>query len=458
VAEVASIVKDRGRAVGVVAALIASAALVSAPAASGADDPIASGTFSVTLSSGFKNQLKHNHVKLTPKVFTIGASSSINPITGAGTIKLGKVRFKKGDKKVVYKNVKAHLPAVGQGAASKGGIRGNDGKLFVLKSGAATVTRVGFGATVSGIKAKLWKGAVKKLNKGLELDSLHKGPAGSLTVSEQPKTVEVLSGTCPAFGQKLDPSNSCMKVDPATPQELAGPKDAVATRLRHHCINATFGVDSILPATRGLGAGDTGVGFYFPATGGTISPAGTDGVVQTAGGIYLHNGRSIGSDFLLPQPDPCPTNTVDPGAVSGESTSWLKQTNLAPNLGLKNLQANAELGGTNAGCWSQPGDPLNPPDCGVLAGDKGIAIAFNIDTSKATVNADPNSHTITYAGAEFRLNALSALVLGQGLSQGGQPLGLFPNASTNTDGSVNTANDFQANDDFGTATIQVRVR
>jgi hypothetical protein len=414
VAEVTSIVRDRRRAFGVVAALAASVALVSAPAAFGADDPIASGSFNLTLSSSFKNQLKRNHVKMKPKAIRIGDASGLNPITGSGTIRLGKIKFTKGDKTTAYKNVKARLPAVGQGAKSKGGIRGGDGKLFALNSSAATVTRDGFGATVSGIRVKFWRGAVKKLNKQLELHSLKKGPAGTLSISEQPETVEVQGGN--AYVTVALP----LRVDPT----FGG--HAVSDKLQYHCISPSEGVNAIPPAIRPIDptVGGTTANFVFPATSGTISPAGTDGVVQLAGGIFIQNGHAgLTSEFLFPQPPDCP-----PFLRGDDSTSWLKQTNLAPNLGLHNLQANAELGGTNPGCWSLPGAPKNPPDCGVLPGDKGVAIAQNIDASNVTVTADPDNHTIIYAGAVITDNALSSLVLGQGLTPGGQAAGLFPNA------------------------------
>jgi len=179
VAQVTSIERDRGREIGIVVILVVSVALLSAPTAFGAGDPVASGTLSFKRSSGFKHQLKSNHVKLKPKAFSIKVGSSVDPITGAGTLKLGKITFKKGNKKVVYGSAKATLGANG----GKGNIKGSGGKVFSLSGG--TVVRNGFGATVSGVKVKLLKGAAKKINRKLELHSLHKGSAGSLGVAEQ---------------------------------------------------------------------------------------------------------------------------------------------------------------------------------------------------------------------------------------------------------------------------------
>src|SRR5205085_5349949 len=131
-------------------------------------------------------QLKHNGVKLLPKKLKIKGGSSLDPTTGAGTIKLGKITFKKGGKKVIYGNAKAIL-------GSKGRISGSGGKLFRLSKG--TVARNGFGARVSGVKVKLLGSAAKRINKKLGLHSLHGGSAGKLTVDEQPQTVQIISGT-----------------------------------------------------------------------------------------------------------------------------------------------------------------------------------------------------------------------------------------------------------------------
>ena len=144
---VTSIVRDRGRALGVVVAVTVSAALLTAPMAFGAGDPVASGTFKLKLSGGFKKQLKQNHVKLKPAKFGLKGGSQIDPTTGAGTLFLGKVTFKKGGKKYAIKNAKATL-----------GASGGKGKLA--------------GKAKGGVTVKLFKlsgGTLAKLNLGLAL-------------------------------------------------------------------------------------------------------------------------------------------------------------------------------------------------------------------------------------------------------------------------------------------------
>ncbi len=405
-AQVTSIVRDRGREIGIVAILVVSVALLSAPTAFGAGDPVASGTFSFKRSSGFKHQLKRNHVKLKPKAFSIKAGSSVDPITGAGTVKLGKITFKKGNKKLVYSNAKATLGANG----GKGNIKGSTGKLFSLKGG--TVTRNGFGATVSGVKVKLLKGAAKKINKKLGLHSLHKGSAGSLAVAEQPQTVQIVSG-------------EAIVTPDAT---VAAGSGTVASKLVAHCIDPLAGVVVIPPATTAGPAQP----FHFPVNGGTVSPVGTDGVLNAQGGVRLMNGKT-GAPLGGFQPASCPA--VAPGTST--STAFLEQTNLATNLGLLNIQANVFLGGTN------------PPNILGGPGDKGVAIGQVIDASGITVVADPATHHIKISGAKIKNNAVSSQTLNLFFPLAGTPGG---------GGAFGGPDPFADGDIFGTAVLDVTVR
>jgi hypothetical protein len=423
VAQVTSIVRDRGREIGIVAILAVSVALLSAPAAFGAGDPVASGTFNFKRSSSFKHQLKSNHVKLKPKKFGIKSGSSVDPITGAGTLKLGKITFKKGNKKVVYSNAKATLGANG----GKGNIKGSSGKLFSLSGG--TVARNGFGATVSGVKVKLLKGAAKKINKKLDLHSLHKGSAGSLEVAEQPQTVQVTGGT--------------VFIDIPTkflPAAIGGTDpNTVAAKQPFHCLDAADGIVAIAPGEFGSVVHPnpnvptpSGVGarIKLPVTGGTVSPAGNDGVIQVAGGVRLMSGKGLLGPL---QPPACAAET--PGPTT--STSILETTNLAPNLGLLNVQANTVLGGTSPGCnVTSP-----PPNCAIFGGDKGIAIGQTIDPAGITVSADPNTKTVTVNGGLIRNNATATTVLN----------GLFPNQGP-------AAQEFADGDKFGFSSVTVNTR
>ena len=181
---VTSIVRDRGRVIAVVAALTASVALTSVPAAFGVvdGDPIATKTFTFKLSGGFKKQLKKNGVKMKPKKLKL-TKGDVDPTTGAADVRFGKVTFKKGHKKLVFNNLKGSLP---------GKVKANEGALFKLT--APKVARNGFGADLTGIKVKFLKSAAKKINKKLGLHSLKKGTLGKASLSYQPETVKVTGG------------------------------------------------------------------------------------------------------------------------------------------------------------------------------------------------------------------------------------------------------------------------
>jgi hypothetical protein len=402
---VASIARERGRALGVVALLAAVAALVPA-AASGAGDPVASGVFKLRLDPGFKAQLAANGVKMKPRSprFKRG---SLDPSTGEGRLRLTGLTFLRGAKKVVYGNLKATID-VG------GAIGGSGGKLFDVSRG--KVTRVGFGARVAGVRVRLPRSTANRLNRRLGIGSLHPGKVGGISFAEQPRTVAVEDGTA--------------TVIPFLPPVLGGPVNGVAAKIQFHCIDPFVGVGPIAPATL------IGQTFHFPVAGGTIGPKGTDGVVQLAGGVRLANGDT--GDPTFQQPPGCPDVSSPPGP--GVSTSYLEQTNLAPNFALLNVQANAFLGGTLPGCWA----PNDPAGCGVIAGDKGIAIGQTIDMSKTTVRADPNANpmTVTISGAVIKNNGTSSLVLN----------GLFPN------GTTDPARNFADGDLFGTANLTLEVR
>jgi hypothetical protein len=407
-ANLTSIAKERERVIGAIVALAAAGALVFAPGAPAAGEPIAKGTFRLNLSATFKAQLRANGVKMTPRSpkFLRG---SLDPTTGTGKLKLAKISFRKGGEKVVYRSVEARI-GVG------GAIKGSAGKLFALSRG--NVERIGFGALVSGVRIRFPKGAARTINRRLGLGSLRPGRAGTVSFSEQPKTVAIEEGRA--------------TIMPFLPPVLGGPQNGVAAKIQSHCIDPFVGVAPIAPASL------VGQTFHFPVVGGTVGPTGKTGVIQLSGGVRLANG-DVG-DATFPQPASCPDIPLLPGPGPGSSTSYLEQTNLAPNLELGNVQANAFLGGTIPGCWTAN----DPPGCNVIAGDKGIAIGQVIDMSNASVKADPsgNPKTVTIDGLVIKNNDTSSLVLN----------GLFPNASTDPGKA------FADGDLFGTAAMTLEVR
>ena len=125
---VTSFVRDRGRAVGIAAVMAMSASLLSAPAAFGAidGDPIANSTMELNFSGAFKKQLRNNGVKMNANGFNIvrNLTSDVDPITGYGDLRLGKVVFKKGKERVIYSNLRGTVPGKAKSSQS--------GKLFKL--------------------------------------------------------------------------------------------------------------------------------------------------------------------------------------------------------------------------------------------------------------------------------------------------------------------------------------
>jgi hypothetical protein len=372
-----------------------SAALVSAPVALGKvdGDPIATKVFKFKLAGAFKKQLKQNGVKMKPKKVKL-TKGDVDPTTGKTDVTLGKITFKKGNKKVVYKNLTGSMP---------GTVKSVQDKLF--RFSAPKVTRDGFGADLSGIKVKFLKSAAKEINRGLDLDSLHKSSAGKVSLSYEPKTVKIVSGSAVVSVPLSDLST--------------GANTSITGKVDGHCINVAGGVSPIAPATLALfppSPPGTLANFTFPVTGGTISPDGKGGIVHQAGGVMLQNN--------LP---PSGTNNC-PGPPA---TTTLSQTDFNVNLGANNVQAIITIGGTN------------PPLFLGGAGNKGPAIGQVIDPTNVTVQADPANHTIKVAGGVIKNNATATLTLNT----------LFPRSPDEP-----AIRDFADGDSFGSSTLTVQVR
>jgi hypothetical protein len=337
----------RCRTLAALAACSLAALLNSAPAALGAGDPVASGTFRLQYSDAFKNHLRHSHVSIKGSSFAV-RGGSIDPTTGAGSLTLkGKLTFKHGHEKVVFRNLEAKL--------GPGGVLKSDRtKLFGLSGG--SVTRNGFGAEISGVEARFLKSAAKKLRKNLEVRSLRQRSAGTLSVSEQPQTVEIITGT-------------------ATLTPELGP-GSIASKLAAHCIDSNTGVSVIAPGVQPGGPGTT---FTFPVTFGTISPSGTAGLIQQVGGIQLANG---GAGL----PSGCPAS----------STVTIQLSDLGVDLEQKVVYAHVAING--------PGSPFGNLDTGV---------SFPIDVSETLINADPAGLAVAANGTVIQLNYAAAYMLNQ---------------------------------------------
>ena len=352
-AKVTSSRNARLRTFGIVLAVMATTALVASPAVLGAEDTVASGKLKLKYSSGFKKQLKKNGVKLKPKSFKINGGK-LDPTTGTGTVNLkGKLTFKKGSNKLVYKKLTAKL--------GKGGVlKGSSGKVFKLKGG--KVARNGFGANVTGVKLKFLKSAAKKVNKKLDLNSLHQGNAGTASANNvQPDKVTLIGGS------------SELKPDIGT-----------FTKFGKHCVDPTGavvgtpGITPIAPATR-----TAAPSFVFPVTGGSVSPTGTGGSANAAGGIQILQNVVV--------------NTGTPGCdeFAADGPGQLQQTDLTLDLSTNQIQAHVTISGASATSG--------------LNGDKGVAFIGTISPGAITTN--PSTRTVSFTDAPAAFNATSALVL-----------------------------------------------
>jgi hypothetical protein len=158
--------------------------------------------------------------------------------------------------------------------------------------------------------------------------------------------------------------------------------------------------------------------IQFPVGGGTISPAGTDGVVNQQGGVRL-------------------TNTTAGAGCGTSPTGSVLQENFAVNLALQNIQAHVNIEKARALCGGAA------DTCPPFTGDKGIAITQLADPAGSTVSANASNHTITINGASIKINGVSAQTLN----------GVFP---LKTGAPASDA--FADGDLFGSSNLTVTVR
>ena len=366
------------------------ATLAIAAPAQAAGDPVASGSFKMKLAGSLGKQLKRSHASAKASMTIEGGT--VDPVTGAGELTLGgKLRFKRGHRKLVYGKLKATL--------GSGGALTSAGKpLFALSGG--SLQRNGLGADLGGVRVKLKRSAAGKIRHKLGLRSLRPGSAGSLTVSEQPQTVQLTGGTASV--------NAYASNVPGT----------VASKLSAHCVDPVNGVTTIAPATQ---PGGLLTPYRFPISGGTISPSGSAGLIQQAGGLTIANFHPApgASGF----PSGCKTNASSPPPLA-----QLAESDFAFDLQNRTVTSHVVI--TN--------HPTEPN------GDQGTVVQANLDSTNLVVNVDPQAHTASATGAVIRINAGTALYLNQ----------VFPQPLANFDSSK----EFAAGDLFATADVTATIR
>jgi hypothetical protein len=242
------------------------ALLAWAPLASATPDPVASGSTTVTLSNSFTKYLKTFGItvsKVAPAklkggkaTFTV-TGGSLDPTTGLGTVNLGGgLKFKAGKKSAPVKGLVLDTTK----KALTGKVAGKKVKFGSLAGW--SFARNGFGVNLTVKKLKLTNAAATALNKKLGFAKGKPKPflgnklIAKASAETQPSTVTVLPGGNITFA--------------GTPSTL-GKLKKVGVKIAPIAPTAS--------ATEGL--------YNFPITAGTVSPTGTGGVVQSAGGLTL---------------------------------------------------------------------------------------------------------------------------------------------------------------------------
>jgi hypothetical protein len=263
----------------VAAALVAMLAI--APLASAAPDPIASGTTTLTINGGFANKAKKASIKITAvkpgkikgtKATLAVTGGEIEPTTGAGTVThSGGLKITWGKKSATLKSLT--IDTKGKTISAKVG-----GKTVKVASLAGTSTaRLGFGASVSAKKVKLTSAGANALNKALT-------PAPTkVKVKKKGKTITKTVKVKPAFKANMVLGASITEVEPQTVNVT--PTGSMVFTGDPTLLTKLNDVETklvVIPPT--TAAANV---FTSPLSGGTISPLGTSGTVNSAGGIVL---------------------------------------------------------------------------------------------------------------------------------------------------------------------------
>jgi hypothetical protein len=345
-------------AVAVVAAL--AALLAFAPFASATSDPIASGTTTINLNKGLFKKLKKNGVKVlgvnpgtvkARKVTLPVKGGSLDPTNGQGTVEYnGGIKFKHGKKKAVVNAMVLETTT----SSLKAKVAGKSMKLATVKG--LTVTRNGFGTNLGISGLKLTGKAAKQLNKKLGFTGKKNAPAppfkgnqnlGGATSETQPKTLAIIPGGNATLTTSLPTVAKLKKV----------------------------GVEIELVAPTTVASLGPPPAFAFPISGGTIAPDASNGIVQTSGGLKLHQ-------------------VFIPGEV--ETTMTLNAIWIDFGAKTATVEVTVESKGI---------DPK------LSLGFLGRSSIADISLAGATVKSDPTTRTVTIENASASLQAVTAETL-----------------------------------------------
>jgi hypothetical protein len=273
--------RARGKTLSVAVVAVALVAMLAlAPLANAAPAEIASGTTTLTINKGFNKQAKKAGIKIaalkpaklkgTKATFTV-TSGSVEPTTGVGTIThSGGLKITWGKKSVAIKGLE--IDTSGKSLSAKVG--GKTTKLATLAG--VTNARLGFGTSVTAKKVKLTAAGAKALN-GLT-------PKPTKTkVKKKGKTIVKTVKVKPPFKANMVIGSTTTQVEPKTVNVLA--TGALTYNgdgtLFQKLADVKVNVETISPTSA---SGNT---FTSGISGGTLSPLGTSGQINSAGGIKL---------------------------------------------------------------------------------------------------------------------------------------------------------------------------
>ncbi len=353
------------------AALIA--LLAFAPLASASPDPIGSGSTKVTLNNGWTKYLntfgikiqKIGPAKVKGKQVTMPVTGgSLDPLTGLGEVTLGGgLKFKAGKKTAPVKALvlDTSKKALFAKVVNK--------KVKFASIAGWSFARNGFGTNLTVKNLKLTNAAASQLNKklgyakGKPKPFLKNKVIGKANAEAQPTTVAVIPSGNATLSLSKEALEKLAKVGPtveAAPGVFVNP---FAVKL------------ATVPPTTITNPGPPPT-VAFPISGGTMSPTGTSGVLQTIGGLTL-------------------TQDLEAAGPNGAGQTTLTMGNIWIDLGTK--QASVEVTITN---------PKTPA---ANLGNLGRASIADFVVGPVTIDAA--TRTVSVANASATLQAVTAETL-----------------------------------------------
>ncbi|MBS1679200.1 MAG: hypothetical protein JST08_17625 [Actinobacteria bacterium] len=361
--------RARGRMlpVAIVAAAVA-AMLVLAPLASAAPNPIAKGTTKLTINSGFNNKAKQAGIRIaavkpatlkgTKATFTV-TGGQVEPTTGAGTIThSGGLKLTQGKKSVTLKAIEINT----QTKSLTASVGGKKTKLATL--GGVSSARLGFGNSISAKSVKLTGAGAKALNA-----KLTPKPTKTKVKKKNGKTVVKTVKAKPVFKANMVLGKTTTEVEPTTDNVLATGTMTFAgdAGVLGKLAKAEVKLEVIAPTVaNGLTT------FVSPLSGGTISPLGTSGQVNSSGGLKL-------------------SQSLDLTSLGQQANTSITLANIGVDLAAKT--AGVEVIGEST--FVEPGS--NPPKKPLNLGNLGRSSIADI-TYTATPSPATRTVTVTATG------------------------------------------------------------